>query len=321
MLSVVVPMYDEREALPHFSSRLRPVLDLLPVPYEVLCVDDGSKDGTSLALLDLCASWPQLRVLTLRRNVGHQAALSAGLEHAHGDWVVSIDADLQDPPEVIPEMLQVAMAQGVDVVYGVRGDRSSDTLFKRATAGLYYRGMRRAAGVDLPRHAGDFRLMSRSAVSEVNRLRERGRVYRLLIPFMGFSNASVSYRRESRVAGDSKYPVHKMVRLAAESYTSFTTAPLRFATWLGACGFVLCTTFALVALIAYLTENTLPGWTSVAIVLGFVSAAQFFFLGLLGEYVARLYEEVQARPRYFVEPEVRRAAPADPAGPITDRIR
>jgi polyisoprenyl-phosphate glycosyltransferase len=304
VLSVVVPMYNELEALPHFARRLRPILDGLPVPYEVLCVDDGSRDGTAGALREMLGAWPELRVVQLRRNSGHQAALTAGLEHARGDWIASIDADLQDPPEVIPEMLRVATETGVDVVYGVRTDRTSDTRFKRITAGLYYEAMNRAAGVEIPHHAGDFRLLSRSAVSELTRLPERERVYRLLIPFLGLRSAEVSYRRDARVAGDSKYPFHKMLTLAVDSYTSFTTAPLRFATWLGLFGFVLCAAFSIGALVSYFVGATLPGWTSVAIVIGFVGALQFLFLGLLGEYVGRIYEEVQARPRYFAAPEL-----------------
>lgn len=299
MLSVVVPMYNEVDALPHFAGRLRPVLDRLPMPYEVLCIDDGSTDGTTAALQAMRADWPELRPVRLRRNCGHQAALTAGLDSSRGNWVVSIDADLQDPPEAISAMLAAAVDQGVDVVFGVRSDRTSDTWFKRVSAGLYYRAMRRAAGVEIPHHAGDFRLMSRAAVDEVRALDERARVYRLLIPYMGFSSAEVSYRREARVAGDSKYPLHKMVKLGAESYTSFTTAPLRAATWVGLIGFVLCGSFTVVSIISFFLGSTLPGWTSVAAVIGLIGAAQFFFLGLLGEYVARIYTEIQSRPRYF----------------------
>ncbi|MCZ3386392.1 MAG: glycosyltransferase [Actinomycetia bacterium] len=314
MLSVVVPMYNEAQALPHFTARLRPVLDGLPVPYEVVCVDDGSKDGTALALQAQTATWEQLRVVRLRRNAGHQAALTAGLDNSRGDWVVTIDADLQDPPEVIPEMLQAAITTRADVVYGVRADRKSDTLFKRVSAAVYYRIIRRAAGVDLPRHAGDFRLLSGDALRELAGLQERGRVYRLLIPYMGFASAEVTYRREARVAGKSKYRLAKMVRLATDSYVSFTTAPLRFATWLGLVGFVLCLAFTVTAFVAHFTGSTLPGWTSVAIVLGFSGAVQFLFLGLLGEYVARIYSELQARPRYFgeVQPSSVRRGP-DPS--------
>jgi glycosyltransferase involved in cell wall biosynthesis len=311
VLSVVVPMYNELDALPHFSSRLRPVLDALPMSYELVCVDDGSTDGTATLLERMRHSWPELRLVRLRRNAGHQAALTAGLDHAQGDWVVSIDADLQDPPEVIPRMLEMARSERVDVVYGVRDDRSSDTRFKRATAGLYYRAMRKAAGVEIPHHAGDFRLMSRHALNEVRALDERARVYRLLIPYMGFSSGSVAYRRDPRVAGASKYPLPKMLKLGVESYTSFTTAPLRFATWLGLLGFVLCLGFASISVVAHFVGATLPGWTSVATVLGLIGAVQFFFLGLLGEYVARIYTEVQQRPRYFVASDASEGTPAD----------
>ena len=311
MLSVVVPMFNEQESLPYFVQRLRPVLDALPVPYEVVCVDDGSSDETAAELAAINLVWPELAPVRLRRNAGHQAALTAGLDASRGDWVVSIDADLQDPPEVIPRMLTAAVQTGADVVYGVRSDRSSDTRFKRTSASLYYRVMRRSTGVDLPHHAGDFRLLSRAAVRELAALPEQGRVYRLLIPYLGFASATVEYRREVRVAGESKYPFHRMVKLATESFVSFTTAPLRVATWLGLLGCVLCSAFTVTALVAYLSGSTLPGWASVAIILGFVGAVQFLFLGLLGEYVARIYTELQARPRYFL------GAPADPE-PVVD---
>lgn len=303
MLSVVVPMYNEEDALPFFAERMRPVLEDMDLSYEVLCVDDGSKDGTVESLQALQRDWANLRILQLRRNAGHQAALTAGFEHSRGKWVVTIDADLQDPPEVIPDMLDTARATGSDVVHGVRSDRSSDTAFKRWTAHWYYRIMERTVGLAVPRHAGDFRLMSAVAVAEVTALPEQGRVYRLLIPYMGFRSAVVEYRRDSRVAGESKYPVRKMVRLAADSYFSFTTAPLRFATWAGIFGFVVCTAFGLAAFGAYLGGTTVPGWASFAIVIGFIGAIQFVFLGLIGEYLARVYTELQRRPRYFVVPE------------------
>jgi polyisoprenyl-phosphate glycosyltransferase len=312
---------NELESLPYFAERLRPVLDQLPASYEVICVDDGSTDGTGEALGRMAEEWPQLRSLPLRRNAGHQAALTAGLDDAHGDWIISIDADLQDPPETITEMLDRALTEDVDVVHGVRADRSSDTRFKRVTAGLCYRAMRRAAGVEIPHHAGDFRMLSARAVDELSRLPERGRVYRLLIPYTEFRSAEVAYRRDPRVAGESKYPVHKMVRPAAESYTSFTTAPLRFATWLGLLSFTLCLAFAIGALVSFVLGANLPGWTSVAIVLGFIGAVQFFFLGLIGEYLTRIYVEVQSRPRYFVDPRqpvLTLSAGAETSDPVAD---
>jgi len=302
-LSVVVPMFNEEDALPFFAARLRPVLDALGCSYEVVCVDDGSRDRTAAVLRGISSMWSELRLVRLRRNAGHQAALTAGLEAARGDWVVTIDADLQDPPEAIAAMLQTARTTGVDVVYGRRSDRSADTLFKRGSAALYYRLIRRLVHVDLPEHAGDFRLLSRRAVNEIHALPERRRVYRLLVPFMGFTSAGVDYVRDERVAGRSKYPLRRMLSLALDSFLSFTTAPLRAAIWLGALGFLACSGFSVLALISWLRGATLPGWTSVALVTGFVSAAQFLLLGVLGEYVARIYVELQARPRYFLDVE------------------
>jgi dolichol-phosphate mannosyltransferase len=314
-LSVVVPMFNEEEALPFFAQRLRPVLDGLGCSYEVVCVDDGSRDGTARVLRGINAMWPQLRLLRLRRNAGHQAALTAGLEAARGNWVVTIDADLQDPPEAIAEMLRIATTSGADVVYGRRSDRTTDTTFKRTTAGMYYRIMERVLGVDLPEHAGDFRMLSRRAVEELHALPERNRVYRLLVPYLGLTSASVEYVRDERVAGRSKYPLRRMVRLALDSFVSFTTAPLRAATYLGVIGFVACGAFSFVALVAWLRGTVLPGWTSVAIVLGFASAMQFLLLGVLGEYVARIYVELQGRPRYFVAQEEHSREP-DPAARV-----
>jgi dolichol-phosphate mannosyltransferase len=301
LLSLVVPMFNEAEALPHFAARVRPILDGLGGEYEVLAVDDGSTDSTRADLEALAGAWPQLRPVALRRNAGHQAALTAGLEQAAGRWVITIDADLQDPPELIPELLAAGTATNADVVYAVRTDRTTDSFFKRSTAGAYYRLMQRTVGAPVVRHAGDFRMLSASAVAEIMALPERGRVYRLLIPAMGFRSALVEYTRESRVAGQSKYPVRRMVRLAADSYFSFTVAPLRFATWAGALGFLLCVGFAVLAVVAYQTGRTVPGWASFALVLGFVGAVQFLFLGLIGEYLARIYLELQARPRYYLD--------------------
>jgi dolichol-phosphate mannosyltransferase len=299
LLSVVVPVYNEQEALPHFVQRVRPVLDGLGGDYEVVFVDDGSTDASLEALADLRRQWPQARMVELRRNAGHQAALTAGMEAARGRWIVTIDADLQDPPELIPDMIDAASRANADVVYAVRTDRASDSWFKRTTAQAFYHLMDRAVGSPVVKHAGDFRLLSASAVGEIMALPERGRVYRLLIPYMGFRSVVVQYSRATRVAGRSKYPIRSMVRLAADSYFSFTVAPLRFATWAGVVGFFLCVAFSVLAVVAYLTGRTVPGWASFALVIGFIGAVQFLFLGLIGEYLARVYLELQGRPRYF----------------------
>ena len=299
-LSVVVPMYDEEAVLPLLVERLRPVADGWGVTYEVVCVDDGSTDATPVLLQRFRREWPQLRVVRLRANAGHQAAISAGLARARGQWVVTIDADLQDPPEVIGEMLAVARGQGVDVVYGVRSDRSSDTAFKRLTARAFYRSIRALSDVDARVDAGDFRLMSRATVDAVNALPEHGRVLRLVVPALGFPSASVTYARAARAAGDSKYPLGKMLRLSVDSVTGFSIAPLRFATWTGLLGGLAAVAVLVYALVEMLLGNTLPGWTSTVVIVAAVGAVQLLALGILGEYVGRTYTALQARPTYFV---------------------
>ena len=299
-LSVVVPMYNEEAVLPLLVERLRPAADGWGVSYEILCVDDGSTDGTPVLLQRLRREWPQVRVLRLRANAGHQAAISAGLARARGQWVATLDADLQDPPEVIGEMLAVARGQGVDVVYGVRTDRSTDTAFKRVTARAFYRSVRAMSDVDAKVDAGDYRMMSRATVDAVNALPEHGRVLRLVVPALGFPSASVNYSRAARAAGDSKYPLGKMIRLSVDGITGFSTAPLRFATWIGLVGGVAAIGVLVYALVALLLGNTLPGWTSTVVIVAAVGAVQLLALGILGEYVGRTYVALQARPSYFV---------------------
>ncbi len=299
-LSVVVPMYNEEAVLPLLVERLRPAADGWGVSYEVLCVDDGSTDGTPVLLQRLRREWPQVRVLRLRANAGHQAAISAGLARARGQWMVTLDADLQDPPEVIGEMLAVARGQGVDVVYGVRTDRSTDTAFKRVTARAFYRSIRAMSDVDAKVDAGDYRMMSRATVDAVNALPEQGRVLRLVVPALGFPSASVNYSRAARAAGDSKYPLGKMIRLSLDGITGFSTAPLRFATWIGLVGGLGAIGVLLYALVASLLGNALPGWTSTVVIVAAVGAVQLLALGILGEYVGRTYVALQARPSYFI---------------------
>ena len=299
-VSVVVPVYDEEDVLPLLVERLRPVAESWGVTYEVLCVDDGSTDATPVVLQRIRREWPQVRVVRLRANAGHQAAISAGLARARGRWVVTIDADLQDPPEVIGEMLAVARGQGVDVVYGVRRDRSTDTAFKRLSARAFYRSVRALSSVDAHVDAGDFRLMSRATVDAVNALPEHNRVLRLVVPALGFPSASVGYVRAARAAGRSKYPLGTMIRLSVDGVTGFSIAPLRFATWLGLLGGVAAVGVLVFALVSMVLGNTLPGWTSTVVVVAAVGAVQLLALGILGEYVGRMYTVLQGRPTYFV---------------------
>ncbi|CCH73400.1 putative enzyme [Nostocoides australiense Ben110] len=299
-LSIVVPMFNEEEVLPLFIARLRPVADGLGVSYEVVAVDDGSHDQTAIGLQRARRDWPQLRVIRLRANSGHQAAISAGLARARGAYVVTLDADLQDPPEVVAEMLAAAQEKHVEVVYGIRGDRSSDSVFKRATARFFYRSMDKLAETGAHHDAGDFRLMSRATVDAINALPEYGRVLRFVVPALGFPSASVTYRRDERAAGSSKYPFAKMLRLSIDSVTAFSLAPLRFATFLGLAGGLGALVLLLYALYARAAGHVVAGWTSTVVIVTAVGAVQLLALGILGEYVGRLYAASQARPSYYV---------------------
>jgi polyisoprenyl-phosphate glycosyltransferase len=299
-LSVVIPMYNEEEVLPLLVQRLRPVLDALGRTYEVVAVDDGSRDDTAAIVHLMRASWPQLRLVKLRRNSGHQAALTAGLFRARGDYVVSLDADLQDPPETIAEMLRLAEDGDLDIVYGVRGDRSTDSFFKRNTAGMYYGLMRKIVGKKVPKGAGDFRMISRAMVEALRGLPERAPVYRLLVPWLGFPSGEVRYTREKRAAGVSKYPLTKMIKLTVDSIVSFTAAPLRIAIWLGVLGVIAGLGLVIKTVLAYFGGATVPGWSSMIVAVIFFGACQLLCLGLLGEYVGRIYQATQGRPTFYV---------------------
>jgi len=300
LLSVVIPMFNEEDVLPILVDRLRPVLEGIGEPYEVVAVDDGSTDSTAAQLAGIRRIWPQVRIIRLRRNSGHQAALTAGLHRAFGQYVASLDADLQDPPEKIPEMLALARAEGLDIVYGVRADRSSDTMIKRRSAAVYYWLMRRLAGVQVHSHAGDFRLLSRATVDVLRQLPEHQPVYRLLVPWIGFPSGEVSYTRSERAAGRTKYPLTKMIRLAADSITNFSAAPLRIATWLGLISFFFCLLMLGYVVVVFALHKTVQGWASVLATVLFLGAVQLLSLGLLGEYLGRLYASAQGRPAYFI---------------------
>lgn len=299
-LSIVIPVFNEEDVLPLLAARLRPVADGLGTSYEVITVDDGSDDLSPAVLQRLMRDWPELRIVRLRANAGHQAAISAGLASARGDYVVTLDADLQDPPEVIPEMLAQARSQRADVVYGVRSDRSSDSAFKRLSAKGFYRVIRILSGTHAQVDAGDYRLMSRATVNAINALPEHHRVLRFVVPALGFPSTSVTYRRDERAAGSSKYPLSKMIRLSLDSVTGFSTAPLRAATWLGLLGGLAALLLLAYALVAASLGHTLPGWTSTVVAVAGVGAVQLLCVGILGEYVGRMYAHLQARPTYFV---------------------
>ena len=302
MISVVAPVHNEAETVAELHRRIRAVAEL--ETCEIVLVDDGSTDGSWATMLALASTDPRLRLLRLSRNFGHQAALTAGLDAARGDAVVLMDADLQDPPEVIPALL-ARWREGYDVVYGLRTARDGETRFKRWTAALFYRLLRGMTRVDIPADAGDFRLLSRRAVEALARMPERARFLRGMTSWVGFRQAGVPYRRDARYAGETKYPTRRMIRFAVDAITSFSTTPIRVVTGLGLIVVSFCVgVLAWAIYVKFFTDTAVAGWTSVLIVVLLLGGMQLVGLGVIGQYVSRIFEEAKQRPLYVVEESV-----------------
>jgi glycosyltransferase involved in cell wall biosynthesis len=293
-------MLDEAEGLPAFFARLVPALLASGESFEILCINDGSRDDTLARLHALQGSVPGLRVIDLARRFGKEAALTCGLDHARGRAVVPIDADLQDPPELIGEMLAL-WRQGFDVVLPQRVDRSSDGLLKRKTAGWFYRLHNRIADEPLPVNVGDFRLMDRKVVDAVRQLPERRRFMKGLFAWVGFRQATIPYIRTPREVGSTKFSGWRLWNLALEGITSFSTAPLRIWTYLGLVVAVLAMVYALIIVgVTLIHGRDLPGYASLITVVLFLGGVQLIGLGIIGEYLGRLYAEAKQRPVYIV---------------------
>ncbi|MFL5574518.1 MAG: glycosyltransferase family 2 protein [Gemmatimonadaceae bacterium] len=302
LLSVVVPCYNEEAVIAETHRRLGEVLDALPeLASEVIYVDDGSRDGTRRLLREIQRHDDRVRVVGLSRNFGHQLAVTAGVDHAAGDAVVLIDADLQDPPEVIAQMVERWRA-GYEVVYGVRTDRAGESAFKRATAKAFYLLINRVSDTDIPVDVGDFRLMDRKVVDVLRSMPERDRFVRGMVSWAGYRQAALPYRRAARLAGESKYPVWKMVRFALDGIASFSTVPLRLAGWAGFAASTLAMVGIVYALVLRLfTSIWVTGWTALFIVVLFLGGVQLISLGIIGEYVGRIYGESKRRPLYVTQ--------------------
>jgi len=304
VLSVVIPVFNEEAAIPELGRRLQDFLDKVGVTTEVVFVDDGSRDTSKELLRRLCAANPCYCLVGLSRNFGHQTAITAGLDYAQGEAVVVMDADLQDPPEVIHEML-ARFRQGFDVVYGTRRRRERESWFKRLTAAVFYRVFRRVVGVPVPIDAGDFRLMSRRVVLAMRALKETHRFVRGMVAWVGFRQTAVAYDRSARSAGETHYPLRKMIRLAIDGMTSFSTVPLRIATYLGiVAGLIAIGTAAWAVWEKVSGHFTVTGWTTTMVAISLAASAQLLMTGILGEYVGRIYEEVKRRPLYLVGEEL-----------------
>ncbi|AUN96470.1 glycosyltransferase family 2 protein [Pseudazoarcus pumilus] len=301
MISVVVPCFNEADVILETYRRLSAVLEQERFcDREIIFVDDGSHDETLLRLRAIQTEDPKVRVVSLSRNFGHQIAVSAGLEHSSGDAVVLIDADLQDPPELIPKMVS-AWRQGAQVVYGVRRDRPGETRFKRFTASSFYRILNRLSDVSIPLDTGDFRLIDRCVVDALCRMPERDRFVRGLVAWSGFVQKPLHYSRDPRFAGNTKYPLKRMIGLAMDAIFSFSSVPLRMASWIGFAASLLALLGIMYALVVRLfTDAWVEGWAFLLIAMLFMGGVQLFFMGVLGEYIGRIYAEAKGRPLYLV---------------------
>jgi len=299
-ISIVAPAYNEQEVINEFHRRVSEILRVIGAPYELVLVNDGSSDQTLALMHALQADDPQVMVVDLSRNFGKEIALSAGLDHCSGEVVVVLDADLQDPPELIPEMLK-GWREGYDVIYGVRSDREGESWLKKATAQLFYRLIGSVSRVEIPRDTGDFRLMSRRVVRELSRLREEHRFMKGLFAWVGFPSRPLVYRRSARLAGTTKWSYWKLWNLALEGITSFTIAPLKIASYLG-----LSVAFLSLLYAAFVIWKTLMygepvrGYPSLLVAVLFLGGVQLIAVGVLGEYIGRIFNEVKGRPLYLV---------------------
>jgi len=299
-ISIVIPCHNEEEVLDELLSRLHAVLIPLAIPYELVLVDDGSRDGTWEGMRVAQRANNALKIIRLSRNFGHQIALTCGLDQATGQIIIIMDADLQDPPELIPALL-ARWQDGYQIVYGKRRSREGETLTKRFLAFAFYRLFERIIGIHVPRDTGDFRLMDRQALDALLRLRERHRFIRGMVSWVGFQQIALEYDRPERFAGESKYPLRKSLVLAIEAITSFSYAPLRLASYLGVLVSLLAFIYILVVIALKIMGINFPGYTSLMASILLLGGVQLIVLGIIGEYIGRIFEQGQARPLYLID--------------------
>lgn len=300
VISIVVPVYNEEAVVFESYKRLKGVMESLNEPYEMIFVNDGSRDATPGIVRRICEDDPTVHFIDFARNFGHQVAISAGMDYASGEAVVVIDADLQDPPEVIPAMI-AKWREGYDVVYGKRAERKGETLFKRFTSAAFYRVLQTLTDVDIPVDTGDFRLIDRKVCDALKLIKERNRYVRGIISWLGFKQTGVEFVRDKRFAGETKYPLKKMLRFAFDGITSFSVKPLKLSSYVG--GIVSFAGFAYLLVVVYqklFTERTVTGWASMMAVSLFFNGVVLMMLGIIGEYIGRIYDEAKGRPLYVV---------------------
>ncbi|MCK6682641.1 MAG: glycosyltransferase family 2 protein [Thermoanaerobaculia bacterium] len=310
-ISVVLPVFNESENLPELKSRLISALESCGRTFEIVFVDDGSRDGSFPLMAAMAESDRRIRAVRLSRNFGHQMALTAGVDHARGRLVAVMDADLQDPPELLPQML-LKIDEGFEVVYAKRTAREGETAFKKLTAHFFYRLMRSWTNVEIPVDTGDFRVLGPKATAAFRKLREHHRFIRGMTAWVGFKQTAVPYVRPARVRGETKYPLKKMMKFALDAITSFSYVPLQLATWLGFLVSLFAFSYILVVLMLKFLGINERGWTTVMGWMLLLGGAQLMLMGVLGEYLGRIYDEVKNRPLYLVAEEAGETPEDDP---------
>jgi len=303
--SIIVPLYNEEEVLPQTYPRLKKVMESLDDSYEVIMINDGSKDKTAFMAKEICLENPSFKMINFSRNFGHQTAITAGMDHARGQAIIVIDADLQDPPEIIPQMI-AKWKEGFEVVYGRRISRKGETFFKKFTARMFYRTLNKLVDIKMPTDVGDFRLIDKKVKDALITIPEHNRYVRGLISWLGFKQTSVDFARDARAAGETKYPFRKMIKLALDGITSFSYKPLKFSVNIGLfiSAFSIAFAIAVVLLRFFDIVAMEPGWASLMVVILFFFGVVLIMLGIIGEYIARIFEEVKGRPLYIISEKI-----------------
>lgn len=305
-ISIIVPCYNEEEVIEKTYRRIHHVLENNSINGEIIFINDGSKDRTLEILSEIAGKNGNIKILNFSRNFGHQPAVTAGIDNCRGDMALIMDADLQDPPELIPEMIRTLEAENCNVVYGVRIKRKGDSLFKKLTAKLYYKLINNLSDVDLPRDTGDFRLIDKKVINEFKKLQEKNKYIRGIISWIGFKQVPFYYERDSRLEGVTKYPFLKMIKFASTGMIYFTKRPLNIAVTFGSLSTLIGLFLALYVIIIKIfePENAVPGWASTLIIIIFFGGVQLLSIGLLGKYIACIFDEVKNRPEYIIDNKI-----------------
>ena len=304
-ISIVIPMYNEHEIANMCYKRINEVIKQLNnYEYEIIFINDGSKDNTQLILEEIAKEDKNVKILSFSRNFGHQAAVTAGIKYVTGDAIVIMDADLQDPPELIPDMLKL-WEDGNEVIYGKRKTRKGESLFKLMTAKMFYNTLNALSDVDIPKDTGDFRLVDRKVVDTINNLPEHNKFLRGLFSWVGFKQEAFEYERQERFAGKTKYPLKKMIKLASDGIISFSTKPLKIVGGLGIITILISLIILIYSLISYFTGHSAQaGWTSLIVTVTLLSGVQLLSLWIISEYIGRIYDDTKKRPQYIIDKKI-----------------